>query len=81
MTEEAMGRHYTARHEVSSIKERAYCWSKEVERKDLSGSPLPSEGLIQARRRLTSVFHVKMLRRCGESSPILNEDSDLWLSK
>jgi len=25
---------------------------------------------------LTSIFRVKMLRRCGVSSPILNEDSD-----
>jgi len=36
-TEEAMGRHHTARHEVSPIEKRAHWWSKEVERKDSSG--------------------------------------------
>ena len=36
-TEEAMGRHHTARHEVSPIKERTYWLSKEVEKKDPSG--------------------------------------------
>jgi len=46
-----MGRLHTARHEVSPIQGRAYCWSKKVERKDPSCWPLPSEGLIQAGRR------------------------------
>ena len=50
--EEAMGRHHTTRHEVSPFKERTlYCWLKEVERKDLSGWPLTSDGLIPAERR------------------------------
>src|SRR6218665_1517021 len=50
-TEEAMGRHRTARHEVSPIKERAHWRSKEVERKDPSVRPFPWEELIQAGRR------------------------------
>ena len=51
MTKEVMGRHDTARHEVSPIKERTYWWRKEVERKDPSGRLLPWEGLIQDGRR------------------------------
>jgi len=50
-TEEAMGRHHSDRHEVYPIKERAYCWLKEVEKRDPSGWPLPCKGLIQAGRR------------------------------
>ena len=60
MTEEAMGRHDTARLEVSLIKERTYWLLKEVERKDPSGWPLPWEGLIQVGRRciyfVSSIF-------------------------
>jgi len=38
--------------QVSPIKERTYWWwSKEVEKKDQSGWPLPWEGLIQVGRR------------------------------
>jgi len=50
-TEEAMGRHDKARHEVSPIKEKTYWWSKEVERRDQSGWPLLLGGVIQTGRR------------------------------
>ena len=60
------GRHHTARHEVSLIKERTYWWSKEVNRKDPSGC----KGLIQAVMRLdifliVSLCPVYRVRLCA----------------